>query len=35
MAGMIWALKNPNSGVVETEQMNYKQCLDIQETYIG
>lgn len=35
IAGMIWAMKNPNEGVVETEQMDYKTCLALQETYIG
>ncbi len=27
IAGMVWALENPEKGIVETEQMDYKRCL--------
>lgn len=30
IAGMAWALKNPEAGFVEPDHMDYKECLDIQ-----
>ena len=35
LAGMVWALENPNAGIVEAEEMDYKRCLDIQMPYLG
>ncbi len=35
LAGMVWALENPNAGIVETDEMDYKRCLDIQKQYLG
>ena len=35
LAGIVWALENPNAGIVETEEMDYRRCLEIQEEYLG
>ncbi len=35
LAGMIWAMENPNRGVVEPERMDFQRCLDIQLPYLG
>lgn len=35
IAGMVWALENPQSGIVETDEMDYKRCLEIQLPYLG
>ena len=35
LAGMVWALENPNAGIVETDEMDYQRCLDIQKQYLG
>ena len=35
LAGIVWALENPNVGIVEVEEMDYRRCLDIQEEYLG
>jgi homospermidine synthase len=35
LAGMVWALENPTSGIVETDEMDYRRCLEIQEPYLG
>jgi homospermidine synthase len=35
LAGMVWALENPNSGIVEADEMDYKRCLEIQSPYLG
>lgn len=35
IAGMAWALDNPERGYVEADDMDYKFCLDIQEEYIS
>ena len=35
LAGMVWALENPDAGIVEAEEMDYKRCLDIQMPYLG
>lgn len=34
LAGMIWAIENPEAGIVETNDMDYKRCLEIQKPYI-
>lgn len=31
---MIWAIENPEAGIVETNDMDYKRCLEIQKPYI-
>ena len=35
LAGMVWALENPKSGIVEAEEMDFKRCLDVQRPYLG
>ncbi|MEP3275306.1 MAG: homospermidine synthase [Stappiaceae bacterium] len=35
LAGMVWALENPEEGIVETDEMDYKRCLEIQKPYLG
>ncbi len=35
LAGMVWALENPEAGIVETDEMDYKRCLEIQLPYLG
>ncbi|UWQ22903.1 homospermidine synthase [Jannaschia sp. W003] len=35
LAGMVWALENPNAGIVETDEMDHARCLEIQTPYLG
>jgi homospermidine synthase len=35
LAGMVWALENPEAGIVETDEMDYRRCLEIQSPYLG
>lgn len=35
LAGMVWALENPDAGIVETDEMDYKRCLEVQMPYLG
>jgi homospermidine synthase len=35
LTGMIWAIENPNAGIVETDEMDYKRCMEIQKPYLG
>jgi homospermidine synthase len=35
LAGMAWALDNPVAGIVETDEMDYRRCLDVQMPYLG
>jgi homospermidine synthase len=35
MAGMVWALENPNEGIVEADEMDFRRCLEIQRPYLG
>jgi homospermidine synthase len=35
LAGMVWALENPNAGIVETDEMDFHRCLQIQRPYLG
>ena len=35
IAGMVWALENPDSGIVETDEMDYRRCLEVQLLYLG
>ncbi len=35
IAGMVWALENPDVGIVEAEEMDYRRCLEIQAPYLG
>ncbi len=35
LAGMVWALENPKSGIVEADEMDYRRCLEVQLPYLG
>ncbi|MBO6718631.1 MAG: homospermidine synthase [Rhizobiaceae bacterium] len=35
LAGMVWALENPEAGIVETDEMDFRRCLDVQMPYLG
>jgi homospermidine synthase len=35
LSGMIWAMENPNQGVVEPDEMDYKRNLEICTPYLG
>jgi homospermidine synthase len=35
MAGLIWAMENPNAGVVEPDDLDYKRILEICRPYLG
>ncbi|HMB09810.1 homospermidine synthase [Saliniramus sp.] len=35
IAGMVWALENPQAGIVEADEMDYRRCLEIQRPYLG
>jgi homospermidine synthase len=35
LAGMIWALENPNAGIVEPEHMDFDRILEIVMPYLG
>jgi len=35
LAGMIWAIENPKAGVVETDEIDFRRCMEIQLPYLG
>jgi len=35
LAGMVWAIENPMAGVVETDEMDFRRCLEVQTPYLG
>ena len=35
LAAMVWALENPEAGIVEADEMDYKRCLGVQMPYLG
>ncbi|MGI3169114.1 homospermidine synthase [Pseudooceanicola sp. C21-150M6] len=35
LAGMVWALENPQAGIVETDEMDHRRCLEVQRPYLG
>lgn len=35
LAGMVWALENPEAGIVEADELDFKRCLDVQRPYLG
>lgn len=35
LAGMVWALENPQVGIVEADEMDYRRCLEVQRPYLG
>lgn len=32
---MTWALENPEAGLVECDEIDFKRCLEIQQPYIA
>lgn len=35
LAGIVWALENPQRGIVEADEMDFQRCLEIQQPYLG
>ncbi|HEX4025489.1 MAG TPA: saccharopine dehydrogenase C-terminal domain-containing protein [Steroidobacteraceae bacterium] len=35
LAGMVWAMENPNEGLVEPDEVDFHRCLDICTPYLG
>nr|6S6G_A Chain A, Homospermidine synthase [Blastochloris viridis]6S6G_B Chain B, Homospermidine synthase [Blastochloris viridis] len=35
LAGMVWALENPNAGIVEADDLDFRRCLEVQTPYLG
>jgi homospermidine synthase len=35
LAGMVWALENPQRGIVEADELDFKRCLEVQTPYLG
>ena len=35
LAGMVWAMENPNCGIVEPDEMDFRRCLEICMPYLG
>ncbi len=35
LAGVIWALENPNAGIVEPDEIDFERILDISLPYLG
>jgi homospermidine synthase len=35
LAGIVWMLENPDRGIVEADEMDYRRCLAIQRPYLG
>jgi homospermidine synthase len=35
LAGMVWALENPEAGIVEADEIDFRRCLEVQRPYLG
>jgi homospermidine synthase len=35
LAGIVWALENPEAGIVEADDMDFARCLEVQKPYLG
>jgi homospermidine synthase len=35
LAGLVWAIENPNAGIVEPDEIDYKRILEICRPYLG
>lgn len=35
LAGMVWALENPNAGIVEPDEMDHSRVMEIARPYLG
>ena len=32
---MVWAMENPEAGIVEADEMDFRRCLQLQVPYLG
>ena len=35
LAGIVWMLENPDRGIVEADEMDFRRCLEVQMPYLG
>ena len=35
LAGIVWMLENPDRGVIEADEMDFRRCLEVQRPYLG
>jgi homospermidine synthase len=35
LSGMVWALENPEAGIVEADEVDFRRCLEVQLPYLG
>jgi homospermidine synthase len=35
LAGIVWMLENPERGIVEADEMDFRRCLEVQRPYLG
>jgi homospermidine synthase len=35
LSGIVWMLENPDRGIVEADEMDYRRCLELQRPYLG
>ncbi len=35
LAGVVWAIENPEAGIVEADDMDFRRCLEVQLPYLG
>jgi homospermidine synthase len=35
LAGMVWAIENPEAGIVEADEVDFRRCLQVQLPYLG
>jgi homospermidine synthase len=35
LAGLVWAMENPNSGIVEPDEIDYQRILEVCRPYLG
>jgi homospermidine synthase len=35
LAGVVWAMENPNCGIVEPDEMDFRRCTEICQPYLG
>jgi homospermidine synthase len=35
LSGVVWAMENPNCGMVEPDEMDFRRCVDICRPYLG
>ena len=35
LAGIVWMLENPERGIIEADEMDFRRCLEVQMPYLG